>query len=556
MSLVSERKRRLRLPALTAIVSLWAGSAFAQGADTRPAGVTFLGDTGLWFVPTAEVVGDGRVAASGHLANFNREQGLSAIQSMAGTFAVGIRDRVEVFGSVPFLTRIDRDVRPSFRPHDSSVGGVLPDFPLVTRPFSGNGTGDVVFGAKVNLATERTLAPVAVAVRGWGRLPTGDEDAGTTAGAPAGAVGIVFSRNLGGAEIAANADFVLRGDPAGIDVPHDLQWGFGVGAPVRDRLRIFGELLGRGVLGGTTKLTDPLTAPDGSSSGLTSSGRLPLDAVVGAQIQGLGFSVGAGLTWAARHVDRASIAQEQPGTDRFGFLFRLSYHPGVRVYAPEPPAPPAPPPPAPPANRPPSVNASCDPCDVEFGGEVLLRADASDPDGDPLALRWNGPAGSFVDARDRAVTRWRAPEQEGPVPLAVTVTDGRGGSASDTATVFVSAPPPPPDFAFEDVHFDFDQHALRPGAARVLDEVVGALAENPELRILIEGHACSIGTNEYNLALGDRRAAAVRQYLLDRGVPAARLETISYGEERPAHDNSREETRRLNRRATFVARTP
>ena len=553
---MSERKRRLRLPALTAIVSLWAGSAFAQGADTRPAGVTFLGDTGLWFVPTAEVVGDGRVAASGHLANFNREQGLSAIQSMAGTFAVGIRDRVEVFGSVPFLTRIDRDVRPSFRPHDSSVGGVLPDFPLVTRPFSGNGTGDVVFGAKVNLATERTLAPVAVAVRGWGRLPTGDEDAGTTAGAPAGAVGIVFSRNLGGAEIAANADFVLRGDPSGIDVPHDLRWGFGVGAPVRGRLRIFGELLGRGVLGGTTKLTDPLTALDGSSSGLTSSGRLPLDAVVGAQIQGLGFSVGAGLTWAARHVDRASIAQEQPGTDRFGFLFRLSYHPGVRVHAPEPPAPPAPPPPAPPANRPPVVSASCDPCEVRFGEEVLLQADASDPDGDPLALRWNGPAGSFVDARDRAVTRWRAPEQEGPVPLAVTVTDGRGGSASDTATVFVSPPPPPPDFAFEDVHFDFDQHALRPGAARVLDEVVGAMAENPELRILIEGHACSIGTNEYNLALGDRRAAAVRQYLLDRGVPAARLETISYGEERPAHDNSREETRRLNRRATFVARTP
>jgi len=185
-----------------------------------------------------------------------------------------------------------------------------------------------------------------------------------------------------------------------------------------------------------------------------------------------------------------------------------------------------------------------------------MRADASDPDGDPLDFRWSGPAGRFVDAADRATTRWQAPEQEGPVPLNVTVTNGRGGSASDTATVLVNAPPPPPrrEFVFEDIHFDFDRYSLRAGAARVLDEVVAALAEDPELRIQIEGHTCNIGTNEYNLALGDRRANSVQQYLTDLGVSAARLQTISYGEERPAHDNAREETRRLNRRAALVVR--
>ena len=547
---MQEKRERLHLLPLV-LLCLWVAPAAAQD-DTRPAGVTLLGDTGLWFVPTAEVVADGEIAASGHVSTFNRQQGLAAIQSMAGTFALGVRDRVEVFGSVPFLTRIDRDVRPLFRRHDPPVGGVLPDFPFATRHFSGNAMGDVVVGAKVNLSTERTQAPVAFAVRGWGRLPTGDRDAGTTAGAPGAAVGLVMSKNLGVAEVSANADVLLRGDPAGIDVPHGLLWGVGLGVPVRGRLRVFGELLGQGVLGGAMTLTEPLVAADGSRSALSSSDRRPIDTVLGAQIQGRRFSMGAGLSWAVRHVERSAIGQANPGADRFGFLVRLSYHPGVREYAPPPPLPPPPPP----ANQPPVVTASCDPCEVDFGDEVRLRADASDPDGDPLDFRWSGPAGRFVDAADRATTRWQAPEQEGPVPLNVTVTDGRGGSASDTATVLVNAPPPPPlrEFVFEDIHFAFDRYSLRAGAARVLDEVVAALAEDPELRIQIEGHTCNIGTNEYNLALGDRRANSVQQYLTDRGVSAARLQTISYGEERPAHDNAREETRRLNRRAALVVR--
>ena len=551
--LVLENNIRFGVLVLAAVILSGAGPAIAQEGDTRPAGVTFLGDTGLWFVPTAEVVGPGQVAGSGNLSTLNRQQGFTAIQSLAGTFAFGLRDRVEVFGSVPFLTRIDRDVRPLFRPDQPAVGGVLSDFPYATRPFSGNAIGDVVIGAKVNLATERTQAPFAVAVRGWARLPTGDEDAGTTAGAPGGAVGLIISKNLGRAEIAVNGDVVLRGDPSGIDVPHGLRWGIGLGAPVHGPVRVFGELLGEGVLGGTATLTEPLTAADGSLSGLMSSERWPLDAVVGAQVQSRGFAVGAGLSWAVRHFNRTSFDQLKPAADRLGLLVRLSYHPGVRVYMPPPP-PPAPR--TPPANRPPTVVVSCDPCEVEFGDEVRLRADASDPDGDPLDFRWTTPTGNFLDAADRTTTRWQAPEQEGPVPITATVTDGRGGSASDSANVLVNAPPPPPrrEFVFEDIHFDFDRYSLRAGAARVLDEVVAALGEDPDLQIQIEGHTCNIGTNEYNLALGDRRASSVQEYLTTRGVPAGRLQTISYGEERPAHDNVREETRRLNRRAALVVR--
>ena len=69
------------------------------------------------------------------------------------------------------------------------------------------------------------------------------------------------------------------------------------------------------------------------------------------------------------------------------------------------------------------------------------------------------------------------------------------------------------EYKFEDVHFDFDRYSLRPEATRVLDEAVRALTDNPELKIEIEGHTCNIGTAEYNLALGERRATSVREYL-------------------------------------------
>lgn len=542
-------RKWLSCAVLAAVICGHATPAAAQ-EDTRPAGTTFLGDTGLWFVPTAEVLGDGSVSASGHVATFNHEQGFTAIQSMSGSFAAGFNDRFEMFGSVRFLTRVDRDLRPLFQESQSLVGGPVNDFPLVKTPFSGNQFGDVVLGGKVNLLSERNLAPVAVAVRSWVKLPSGNERTGMTT--LDGAIGIVVSKAFGAAELSGHSDFVYRADTATIDQSNSLRWGIGVGGPVRGSVRVFGELIGDLNIDDSITLKVPLTGADGSLSGLSYPLSNPVHAVLGAQWQSSnGVSVGGGLTFAARHASRSLVGQAIPSADRIGFLFRLNYHPGVKVYVPPPPPPPPPDVP----NQPPTVSVSCDPCEVEFGDEVRLRADASDPDGDPLTYRWSSPTGDFQDSADRATTRWEAPDQAGPVPINVTVTDGRGGSASDTANIRVNAPPEPVrEYVFEDVHFDFDRYSLRPGAARVLDEVVAALEEDANLRIEIEGHTCNIGTNEYNLALGDRRANSVQEYLTSRGVGGNRLQTVSYGEERPAHDNSREETRRLNRRAALVVR--
>jgi OOP family OmpA-OmpF porin len=108
---------------------------------------------------------------------------------------------------------------------------------------------------------------------------------------------------------------------------------------------------------------------------------------------------------------------------------------------------------------------------------------------------------------------------------------------------------------FDDAHFDFDKSSLAPAAIAVLDATVTKLQMNPTLNVTIEGHTDSVGTADYNLSLGERRAIAVRDYLLARGIAASRLKTVSYGEERPKGDNSTDAGRAMNRRASVVTMT-
>ena len=105
---------------------------------------------------------------------------------------------------------------------------------------------------------------------------------------------------------------------------------------------------------------------------------------------------------------------------------------------------------------------------------------------------------------------------------------------------------------FEDVHFDRDRSAIRSEDMNRLHAVVTALKADPLLAVNIEGYTCNLGSPAYNLALGVRRANAVRDYLVSQGIPADRLHPVSLGEERPKHDNSSEDARRLNRRVAVV----
>ena len=133
-----------------------------------------------------------------------------------------------------------------------------------------------------------------------------------------------------------------------------------------------------------------------------------------------------------------------------------------------------------------------------------------------------------------------------------------GGSESSTGASSLQqmqegkSPVTPASSPLKDVYFDFDRYDLSADARTVLRANADWLKNNPGTRVEIEGHCDDRGTNEYNLALGAKRAQAVREYLATLGVAANRLSTISYGEEIPVCKEETESCWKQNRRARFV----
>jgi outer membrane protein OmpA-like peptidoglycan-associated protein len=529
-------------------------------SQTRPAFTTSDGDTGLWYVPTAEILARGKWSASGYRTSYNYVEGFSNVADFPLTFAVGAARNLEVFGAFHAVTRIDRDIRPIFTTNPD-VGGVIDRYPFVNSGWTGSKVGDFLVGAKVNLLSETNSKPAAVAIRGAVKLPTGDKDAGVSTGKTDAFLDLVVSKDLhGAAEISGYAGGAFRGSPDTVDLSKGFRWGVGAGFPSRGPLHLTTEYTGEKAAHDTVMLTAPLVAVDASTAPTISTLRSFSAATVGLTFQiPNGFFVGAASTWSFPTKDRTGFQTDSdPSGDFVDFQFRIGYHPGVgRHFVPPPPPPPPPAPPTPPpANRSPTVDITCGPpCTVEAGQSIGLSAQGRDPDGDTLTYRWTAPTGTFSTPTG-ATTRWTAPADfEGNVPVTATVNDGKGGTATASANVAVTRPRPPiVELNFEDVYFDFDRSTLRPDALRLLDDAVAKLQANPTRNIIIEGHTCNIGTSEYNLALGERRARSVQNYLVSRGVAANRLEIVSYGEERPKFDNSREETRRLNRRAALVVK--
>jgi peptidoglycan-associated lipoprotein len=169
-----------------------------------------------------------------------------------------------------------------------------------------------------------------------------------------------------------------------------------------------------------------------------------------------------------------------------------------------------------------------------------------------------GAAGTTAGGTGAAPAR--SSEFTGPGSSGSTSSGQSGGSTAtpsggSTAAV---ARPSPREFSevaeLRDINFDFDKYDIRPGDARVLDSNATWLKGNPNHLLLIEGHCDERGTNEYNLALGERRAKSAMNYLVSQGVQANRITIISYGEERPICTEHTEECWAKNRRAHFLVK--
>ena len=453
-------------------------------SETRKSTVSVSGDTGLWFLPTAEVLPHRKFSLSLYRANADFGQGYSDVSNFPASVAFGLGDRAEIFGSWTTVTRIDRDSRPLFGATEEGSGsGVVNEYPFVRQQWSGNSRGDLRIGAKIGLLSQADGSPMALAVRGTMKAPVGEEEFGASTGKIDYTFDLIGSTDARVAELTAFGGVIMRGDPDGFDLTNGFRWGVGAAFFNRTPITLTAELHGERYFRDSITSPGNFIAEDGSIAPVTTNLKHPVYAALGLTWQAPGgFFVGGGLNWSGSVEDR--LVGSNGFRDRLGIQARIGYHPGVRRYITPAPAP-----------------------------VVMPPVETPAPTPTPT------------------------PEPAPPVRPAIETP---------------APAPAPKQYVFEDVHFDFDRNILRPDALVVLDEAITALKAEPGLSLRIEGHTCNIGTAEYNLALAERRAQAVRDYLASRGVDGSRLSIVSYGEERPAHDNSREETRRLNRRAALV----
>src|SRR5215467_2170310 len=211
--------------------------------------------------------------------------------------------------------------------------------------------------------------------------------------------------------------------------------------------------------------------------------------------------------------------------------------------------PPPPPPPPPPA---PTASLSASPNTIEKGQSTTLTwqtTNATDVSLDSVgAVQANGS--QTVTPAESTTYRLSA--------------KGPGGTQEATTRVTVTSPPPPPPPApsateeelfaqnVKDIYFDYDKSDIRPDQQSAMQGDIDFLKQHPNISFTIEGHCDDRGSTEYNLALGDSRANAVKNALVQGGVNASSVKTISYGKEKPFCSEETEQCWQQNRRGHFV----
>jgi peptidoglycan-associated lipoprotein len=214
----------------------------------------------------------------------------------------------------------------------------------------------------------------------------------------------------------------------------------------------------------------------------------------------------------------------------------------------KPPQAPPPPPPPPPAAAKPTVSIQANPTTIDKGGSSTLTWTSTD-------------ATQLTVSPDVGSVNAQGSTQVSPAnSTTYTITaSGPGGSADSSVRVTVNqpAPPPPPPPARDliaeflanvhTVYFDFNKADIRADQRDGLAHSAEFLKQNPEIKLTIEGNCDSRGSTEYNLVLGDRRASAVKNYLVQLGISADRINTVSYGKEKPVCQEENESCWQQNR---------
>lgn len=207
----------------------------------------------------------------------------------------------------------------------------------------------------------------------------------------------------------------------------------------------------------------------------------------------------------------------------------------------------------PPPNQAPQASMILPAGDAEVDSPALFQSTGSvDPDGGPLTYQWSFGDGG-ASTLENPTHAYTAP---GNYPVKLTVADAQGETATVTQTISVVRRVVLQQTKRERVQFELNQAVLSLGAQQALALVIGEMEANDKLRTEITGHTDSAGPEDYNMQLSQRRAEAVRDYLVEQGIPAEHLMLDWQGEAQPVAPNNTKEGRAQNRRVELTVRPP
>jgi outer membrane protein OmpA-like peptidoglycan-associated protein len=560
--------------------------AFAQINDDP----TTSGTTGLFAIPRAGTVEQGRWQIGAYYQEIAREEADTRIQTLGFSGAYGLTDRMEIFLGFEPSVKIDRRFTAEANPYAMVIHGAGGPFPFpIPDPISGlginehpfatgadsSGMGDIWVGGKLKFVGDpydyEGMAAMAAV-----KLPTSKTSDGIGTGSFS-----VEGRLIGSVEawekVGWNAyvgyvyhdtpdlDSKLNGIPsltsqAGqtlITLP--TQWrffvapeflyGVGVQLPTRATIQFIGEWQGR-----VTNKDMNQAYTGGTDQSMVSAGiRATFDS--GLAINAMGhYQTDIKVRDADWQVDANAV---DDAIRRWGFGAGVSYSTSRRtplVYAGTAPLA------VPLLNSAPTLSCRAERTSLRQGESVRLVATTSDPDGDPVEVMWDAAAGSLSSRTGDTVTWNSTGVPAGSGRIVARANDGYGGTADCEVSVSVTAPPEPGEptiLEFMCAEFTSGGSRIDNRCKAVLDDVALQMRNNPGATAVIVGHSDSTSNSDTNNPLSMERADNARTYLMDtHGIDASRIAVESQGAAQPMADNGTSEGRAQNRRIEIVVTIP